>query len=252
MKIKTSTLTRLTRLEVFQLIADALVFANALKEGMTELYVTALALLQTKFEAYDQALLQERASTPKGLIEAEEARDYGVRKLQGLLDEYADYRLDDAKAAAANALLAVMKPYGTGYEIARMSQDSETAAITNLLQDFDKEPNKAHLTTLGFQPLVNYINENNTVFAQAQQTRRDEQSKYIAGLVKTTREEVQNAFRTFSETVNALAIVEGEDKYATLTAQLNTLIDAYIAKAKQRQSSGEDNTDETSPITNAE
>lgn len=247
MKIKKSNLTRLTRWEVFQLIADALAFANAAKEGLAELYVTVLSLLQTKFEAFDQALIQERRATPEGLIEADEARDYGVRKLQGLLEEYADYRLDAAKAAAANALLAVMKPYGTGYEIARMPQDSETATLTNLLQDLDKDANKAHVTALGFDALVAYTHENNQVFAQAQQTRRDEQSKYIAGLVKTTREEVQNAFRTFSETVNALAIVEGEEKYATLMGQLNTLIDTYLAKVKQRLATSNNETDEVAP-----
>ena len=235
MKIKTSNLNRLTRWEVYQLIADALVFANAAQEGMSELYATILALLQAKFDAYDNALIQERNTTPEELTEADEARDYGIRKLSGLLEEYSDYRLDTGKATAATALLGAMRGYGTGSEIARMAQDTETARLTNLLQDLDKEENAAHVATLGLEPLVAYIRQHNNTFAEAQQTRRDEQSQYITGLVKATREEAQGAFRTFSETVNALAIVEGEEKYSTLMAQINTLIDDYIAKARQRQ-----------------
>ena len=235
MKIKTTGLDRLTRWEAFQLFADALAFAEILNETMPQLFVTRVNELRTAFDAFDEALVRERNASPEALIAAEEARDYGIRKLYALLVEFSDYRFDAAKESAAQSLLQIFKPYGTGYDIARLRQDTETAVLTNLLQDLEKEQAVAHLAALGFSDIVVSVKENNTVFAESQQSRRDEQSQFIAGLVKSTRADAQLAFRAFIDAVNALVIVEGEEKYAKLVAQLNTLIDDYLSKARQRQ-----------------
>jgi len=225
----------LTRWEAYQLLADALVFAEAANQSSSELYKTALEKLKTKYDAFDKALVQERSAAPEGLIAADEARDYGIRKLYALASEYADYQFDAQRTAAAAAVLQVFKPYGKASEIVRLRQDSETAVITNLLQELDKDEIKTYVSLLGLDALIDHIRQNNAIFEQLQQSRRDEQSQYVVGLSKAMRDEALDAFRAFCEAVNALALVEGGDKYAKLIGQLDTLISDYRNKALQRR-----------------
>lgn len=235
MKIKSSNLNRLTRWEVFQLLSDALTFAKAAEASASSLYVARLNALNVAFEAFDKALVKERATSSAALVAAEDARDYAVRKLYALAVEYADYRFDAQKEAAALAVLKLFRPYGTGPEIARLPQDSETAILTNLLQDLETDTAAAHIAALGLEAVQASMKENNALFAEAQQERRKEQSEYVAGEVKSAREAAQEAFRVFCDTVNALVIVEGDENYARLVAQLNTLSDSYLSNVRQRQ-----------------
>lgn len=236
MEIKVRSLDKLTRWEAFQFLKDALNFAEAAKNEKPELYLTHLGLVNNKFNAFDDALMQESNSeSSKEIAEGDEARDYGVRKLYAMVDEFADYRFDDAKAAAGKALLLVFKPYGTGSEIANMRQNDETAKISNLLQDLSKDTNKPHLELLGLTEIVEFINKNNSIFTEAKHSQTTEKSQRIVGLVKSTRLEALQAFNNFCKSVNALAIVEGEAKYTVLIGQLNTLIEDYLSKLSLRK-----------------
>ncbi|MDO5664799.1 MAG: DUF6261 family protein [Bacteroidia bacterium] len=233
MKINHRDLTRLSRWEVFQLFADAIAFAVAAKEGKSELYVTVLSFLQNKFNVFDDALVQEKA-TSSLLPDAEEGRDYGVRKMFSIATEYADFRVDETKETAADIVLATFKPYGNGRDIARMAQDAETGVLTNLLQDLEKEAVKTAVETLGLTSLVTYIKTNNQEFEKEKLSQTEEKARFVAGAVKTARTETQEAFKKFCETVNALIIVEGAEKYETLVPQLNTRIKDGIDTANQR------------------
>ena len=233
MRIKYQNLEKLTRWEVYQLLADAIAFAEAAKDGKGDLYLAVLIALQNKFKIFDEALVQEKA-TSSVLPDAEERRDYGVRKLYALASEYADFRVDAAKETAAAVILAAFKPYGTGSEIARMAQDAETGVLTNLLQDFRKESVTAALQTLGLVPVAELIEANNQQFGTERLVQTEEKARFVAGAVKIARAEAQEAFRTFCETVNALIIVEGAEKYEMLVPQINTRIQDGIATAKQR------------------
>lgn len=244
MKVSYSNLSRLTRWESFQFLADVLNFADSHEEGMPELYITKLAELRDAFNLYDDALVQERRTSPEGLIEAEENRDYAVRKIYTILREYSDYRFDKEKETAANGLLEVFRPYGTGNEIAKMAQDSETAVITNLLQDFMSAASQNNITTLALIPAIDYLSENNMLFAETQQSRRKETAEFVAGVVKTARANAQDEFMGFVDVVNALSIVEGEEKYAELKQTINSLLAGYVATAKQRTKKKEEETPE--------
>ena len=235
MKIKTSTLDRLSRWEAFQLLADVLAFAAVAKEDASELFKTVLNALQGKHAVYDQVLVKERSVAPEGLIAADEMRDYAVRKLYDVAELYSNYSFDTEKEAAANLILQTFKLYGTGRAIAGQRQDTETAIITNLLQDLANEPQKQAVSGLGATPIVDELERHNAVFSEAQQSRRDQQSQFVSGELKTARTEVQAAFRTFCNTINALAVVEGVEKYEKLIAQINTLVADYNAKARMRQ-----------------
>ena len=234
MKISNTSLNRLTRWESFQFIDDVLSYADAHTDGMPELYTNKLAELTTAFEIFDEALVQEAKTASKALIAAEESRDFAVGKIYSICREYADYRFDTDKEEAANVVLSLFKPYGTGYEIARMAQDTESAVITNLLQDLTGEAGGESISKLNLADALDYLESANLQFMRQQRDRRQDKSEFVPGVVKTARADAQAQMMGFADVVNALTIVEGEAKYATLKQKINTLLSDYVARAKQR------------------
>lgn len=244
MKLTPTNLNKLTRWECFQFLYEVLDYAEFHDDETSELFTTKLAALRTSFDKYDEALVQEGKASADRLIEAEEKRDFALRKIYALIREYSDYYFETAKADAAKALLKVFKPYGTGYEIAAMAQDTESAIIVNLFQDFDKEENENHLVTLGIVAACNELRNQNSSFIEWQSKRRTENAEYVTGVVKDARIEVQNEFLSFVDVVNALAIVEGEEKYSDLKLKINNVFKEYTSKAKQRTKKKKEETEE--------
>ena len=241
MNIKISNLNRLNRWESFQFMENALAHIESHEDETSALYTSKSVKLNTSFVAFDEALVLERKTSPEGLVEAEEERDYGVRKIYTILREYSDYRYDKNKETAANVLLDSFKPYGTGSIIAAMSQESETAVITNLLQDLiQKEGNLAHLELLDLTIAINSLKVKNLSFKESQNTRLGDQAQFVAGVVKTARNEAEKDFITFIDTVNALSIVEGPEKYTDLKQKLNALNKQFQTTAKQRKKKKEE------------
>ena len=235
MKISYSNLNRLERFEIFTFLKSVINFTESLTEEMPELFTNKFAELNVAFNTYDDVLAQERRSSPEGLIEAEEMRDHAVRKLYSLAKEYSDYPFDSKMEAAGNEILSVFKVYGTGSEIARKTQDIETGVIINLLQDLAKTvTGQEALSTLNLIPLVNYLETSNHAFDETQLIRRKDNAKFIAGAVKDARTEAQDVFMSFVDIVNALAIVEGDEKYADLKEFISNLLDEYVTESKRR------------------
>ncbi|MDD2475554.1 MAG: DUF6261 family protein, partial [Dysgonamonadaceae bacterium] len=188
MKIKYSYLDKLERFEVFVFLQSVINFTEPLLEEMPELFTNKFTELEAAFEAYDDVLEQERRVSPEGLIEAEETRDHAVRKLYSIAKEYSDYPYVKAMEDAADEILKVFKVYGTGSEIARKTQDIETGVIINLLQDLYKTlPRQEAITTLNLQIVCDRLADSNSQFDYKQLTRRKENAKFIAGVVKEAR-----------------------------------------------------------------
>ena len=123
-------------------------------------------------------------------------------------------------------MLRVFKPYGTGSSIATMGQDSETCFVAlNLIY------------------VLNELRHSNSIFASLQRNRDVSQAQFVAGIVKTTRIDVQNEFVSYGDVVNALAIVEGEEKYTTLKLTVNSMIKKYVDKVKKRTKKKEEETE---------
>lgn len=229
MNISLANLEKMTRWEVFQFLADVLKFADSQTEEMPELLTNQLAELQTAFEAYDEALVQERRISPEGLTEADDERDYAVRKLFNIAREYSDYSFDEEREIAANAIVDVFKSYGTGYEIAKMGQDTETAVITNLLQDLKKTPTmEEHITTLDLDPVIDNLHNSNSTFESIQHDRRNKQSEFVTGVVKSARVDAQREFLSLVDIINALSIVEGKEKYTEFKQKITGYLKYYL------------------------
>ena len=244
MKISNSNLNRLTRWELHQLLTDFLFYADSQLDGMPELYTNKLDKLQTVYEPYDEVLAQEAKTAPEALIAAEGKRDHAVRKMYNLIKEYADFPYDQAKQDAATHLLKVFKPYGTGSSIASMGQDTETSVLNNLFQDFDKsQETERCLATLDLVGISNILRLNNSVFFELQLDRDISQAQFVAGILKSARTDLQNEFISYADVVNALSIVEGEEKYTELKQTANSFLKKYVDRAKQRTKKKEEETD---------
>lgn len=244
MKISFTSLDKLTRWESFQFLYDVVDFIDSHSEGMSELFNSKFAELDAAFKIYDQALVQEGRTAPEELIKAEERRDFAIRKIYSLLREYSDFPFDQNKENAAKSVLEVFKPYGTGNSIAAMAQDSETAVLTNLIQDFEKEGPEDNLDLLGLISIKDELKNDNLTFVAYQQQRRKDNAEFVGGVVKTARTDAQNEFISFVDLVNALAIVEGEEKYAALKQTINSLHKDIVNRAKQRTKKTEEETEE--------
>ena len=234
MKVAIYHVSRLSRWEFFQLLFEVLAFAEKSSEEMSETFTNKLQELRTSFDIYDKELVQQRKIPTKQLMKAERDRDFAIRKIYTLICAYSDYRFDKKKMEAATSLKRVFKRYGTGSSISRMNQDAETAVITNLLQDLAKTDSQQHITTLHLTDAVSALTTHNLIFEKEQQNRRKAQAEYVTGVVKNARKNVENDFLAFVDVVNALAIIEGEEKYADLKRNIGAMVKKHFALAKQR------------------
>ena len=110
--------------------------------------------------------------------------------------------------------------------------------------DIDKSAEtETSFLTLGLVSALNDLRRSNSTFAQLQRNRDFSQAQFVAGIVKTTRIDVQNEFVSYGDVVNALAIVEGEEKYTTLKLTVNSMIKKYVDKVKKRTKKKEEETE---------
>lgn len=245
MNITFGSLDQLNRWESFQFLFDALALSDL--EDMSELYNAKLAVFETSFNAFDEALMQERKVAPEQLIKAEEGRDLAIRKIYSLIREYAVFPYDPAKEDAANILLNFFKQFGSGSDIARLPQGEETALLVNFFQEIDKsEPIEQAFSTLGLTGALNELRNNNSTFIEMQRKRVQDDGLFVSGVVKTARTEAQNEFVAFTQMVNALALVEGPEKYVDLKRDINTLHKNTLDRFKQRTKKKEEE-EETVP-----
>lgn len=234
MKIKIYVLKMLTKWELFQFMSDTLVIADIHQEGKPQAYANKLSKLHGFFEIFDEELVQERLPTPHQLLQADKERDYAIRKIYQLIGYYSDYRYDAAKEQAAKGLKSVFKSYGTGSAISRLSQDTQTAVIGRLLQELARDKEQQYIATLGLTEAVLALATSNKVFDKEQRSRRKLQSEYVTGIVRDARTELQNEFMEFVALINALAVIEGPEKYVVLKKTIHAMIQKYVAAVRQR------------------
>ncbi len=225
---------RFTRWEVFQFMYDMLALVEARIDELPEALVNKVEEMRNAFDIFDEELVQVRRPSIEKLSEAEVKRDYAVRKIYQIIQTYSSYNFSEEKEIAAKGLLFVFEPYGTGRYISRQSQDSQTAILTILLQELARPQSIAHIATLHLTDAVAALTANNQFFIEEQHARKKAEARYVTEVARNARIKVQNEFYEFVDLMNALAIVEGEEKYVEIKKILNHLLKEYISQARQR------------------
>lgn len=234
MNVTYTPLDRLNRWEIYQLLYDSLSLAEDFAPEMPESFNTKLQELRRAFDIYDFEMVQDRKVSSERLQNENNERNLAIRKIYSIVRVYSDYHYDPEKMMAAKYLRQIFKYYGTGSRISRMNQDAKTGLLTTFLQDLSKPDAVQHLSTLHLTDVVTALTTHNQIFESEQQIRSFAQAEYVTEVARNARLDAQNAFMAFAGVINALAILEGQEKYAELKQYLNALFKKYVTQMRQR------------------
>ncbi|GIZ16167.1 DUF6261 family protein [Capnocytophaga catalasegens] len=126
---------------------------------------------------------------------------------------------EQEKSKAAQKLLATIEKYGKN--IHNKPLQEETAIIYNLLKDFEETSHQQAITAIGAEKWIQDLTKVNQEFAQLHNTRTQEQGEIVVGATKQARKELNEAFKHVVKSINALAYINGKDKYQSLANSLN-------------------------------
>ena len=233
MKLRKNKMVELRHMEYYQFINE--VFMSLKPFDLEALQIIdEVKKLQDKFSKFDECLKKENAfNSPEGMQKVDEDRDFFLRNLYSIASAFSTYP-EKGKSIAANGLLKTMDMYGDN-EIAAMPQNDESASITNLIQDLNREPAKKYLEILDIVLLKDMLGKANNDFIALKHDKTGNEALLIRGETKLSRGEVEKMFIVLSDKINALVIINGEKKYSEIIRRINHLIDKYLSAVEQRR-----------------
>ena len=235
MKIQSTGLTRLMNNQhlTFHHEFEALVE----EKGADTLDVTtAFEIYQTAIGAEDTAMMKVIKSALTE--EKETADDDRDEKLIGSFDviRLAAKHFNAEKSAPGKRLEALLSTY-IGSD--RAEYNDETGRVRTYIQDVRSEKYAADATAIGLTEWIDALEEANERCADlADRYNTEQRDKNAAGEVRTLRRETDAAYRDLVERINALALVNGDAKYADLITRWNTRIDFYRNAVSRRLGAG--------------
>lgn len=192
----------------------------------------AVAALETAYNQFDIAL-ESAAANPDvaTAAAADTARDQAWRGVNNYLTAMLAHP-DEEKRTLARMFKDEFDKYGAP---TNLSQTEESGVLHNLLQDtlsyasHLKEP-------IYLDAWLNDLNAKEEAFLEAVAARnRSEASRQARiGQVKETRTAAETAYRTLVDTVNALALLNGDVDYADFIDHVNAMIDRQKQVIKTR------------------
>lgn len=110
----------------------------------------------------------------------------------------------------------------------KRSFDDQTSFINNFLQELASDKYKTDATLLDLDPWITELKKvNDTCMRLTLQRTREYSEKSGKGSTEITRPVYEKSYNALVEKLNALAMVNGEDKYIKLFAWWNARIDHY-------------------------
>ena len=194
--------------------------------------------IQSQYDAFlsafsleDEALKKIMKSAITADIQAaDHVRDVTFRGMAGAAKAALDHFNTDVQAAAKR-LKIVFDTYGN---VANKPLNEETSAIYNLLQEL-KGPYAADVSRTGLTDWVAELEANNSAFDKLVKDRYDESAARTGLVLKEVRLQVDAAYRTVTERIDALLLIEGDKVYEDFIRQLNVIIEKYKNTIAQRQ-----------------
>jgi len=212
-------------------------FHTEFKDLVTKFGADALKV-KTQFAAYlplyhaeDEALKKVMKSAITAEIQvADKHRDLLFR---GMVDanKSALNHFNPQVVEAAKRLKILFDTYGN---LAQKTLNEETSGIYNLLQDLSgKYAADAAATML--TDWTAELGAANDAFGKLMKDRYEETALRTDLVLKECRQKADEAYRTITERINALVLVEGEAAYSDFIRNLNAVVDKYLALLAQRQ-----------------
>ena len=91
-----------------------------------------------------------------------------------------------------------------------------------------------HIDTLNLTDALTALETTNEIFNKEDHIHKKLQARYVTGVVQDARANLQNVFMEFVALINALAVVEGQEKYTDLKKIITIKVQKYLSRAKLR------------------
>ena len=242
-KITTINLTRLRTEEDFGFLKLILAETENLPAEETPSILTAAVnSFETAFNAFDAAL-KASATNPAtaSATDADVERDQSWRGINAYVKAMCSHPTDDVASAATEAK-SLFDKYGDPTSLA---QTEESGVLHNLLQDLETF-DSAKRTSLALDVWIADLKTKEEAFLAVAARRTEADAARQVGIVKETRTAAEAAYRSLVDTVNALAMINGDADYATFIEHVNAVIERQkgILKARATRGKKEDTTEE--------
>ena len=194
----------------------------------------AVNSFETAFNAFDTAL--KASSTNPATASATNAdmeRDQSWRAANAYVKAMCSHPTADIANAASEAK-SLFDKYGDPTSLA---QTEESGVLHNLLQDLEAF-DSGKRTSLNLDVWITDLQEKEDDFLAAAAERTEADAARQVGIVKETRTAADAAYRSLVDTVNALAMIEGDGDYATFIEHVNAVIERQKAISKARTTRG--------------
>ena len=194
--------------------------------------------LITSYNAFDDALKASATNPATATATAtDDARDASWRGANNYTAAMCAHPDAEVSAAAAEAK-SLFDKYG---DPTKLAQTEESGVLHNLLQDleaFDADKR----TSLNLDVWIADLKAKEEAFLAAAAERTEADASRQVGIVKTTRTAAEAAYRSLVDTVNALAMINGDTAYATFIDHVNAMIERQkaISKARSTRAKKED------------
>ena len=233
-KIVTLNVKQLRTEECFGYLKLVLAETENLPEEETPSVLTASEnAFGTKFGAFDTALKASAVNPATVSVTATDAgRDDAWRGANAYNHPTADV------ASAAAEAKSLFDKYGDPTSLA---QTEESGVLHNLLQDLEAFDSSKR-TLLNLDVWIADLKTKEEAFLAAAAERTEADAARQVGIVKETRTAAEAAYRSLVDTVNALAMINGDAAYATFIDHVNAMIERQkaISKARSTRAKKED------------
>jgi hypothetical protein len=206
--------------------------------GLVTQFTPATLGIVNEHEAYVPLFANEgvaldviiKSAVTSELFDADIKRDITFSGLAGAVKSAGKHFTTETKQAAGRVKL-VFDHYGN---VAKKPYDEETAAINSMITDLNSDY-AADVATLGIAGWLTELKANNDAFDALKKSRYTEEASKTQLRMKQVRMEVDKAYNTMIERINALIIVNGAEPYAAFVNELNQRVDKYNLLVAQRE-----------------
>ena len=180
----------------------------------------------TAVDAFDDALKASSTNPATATATAtDDARDASWRGA----NNYVTAMTAEVAANAAEAK-SLFDKYG---DPTKLAQTEESGVLHNLLQDLEALDSSKR-TALNLDVWITDLKTKENAFLAAAAQRTEADAAHQVGIVKETRTAAEAAYRSLVDTVNALAMINGDAEYATFIDHVNAMIERQKAISKAR------------------
>lgn len=212
------------------LVIKALSYLPVVSEGTTDPLKATRENYVSRFEAFDKAYMQNnKLDEVEVLSAADTAVDEAYSASKAFINAMRRHP-DEAKRAVAEEVGRIYDKYGNPI---KLGYSEELSILRNLLQEIQSYID-SFLEPIYFTEWRDYLSETTDALENAMKSRTDAESRKDKGIIQSTREATDEAYREFTDRVNVVTAYEGGTKYDQFIDYVNALIKQHRANLKTR------------------